>query len=212
MINRLHNGIRQCRLLACELSKHTRNTAASGGRKERSQPFCVPASNAGNLFRSIETQNDAQIAGNQNVSNAERSLSRIVSTTSKNTALRNVQVTRARAQSRRGWPQTVELGRAPIICIIGTSGTQWRLIGGLPFISETNTPARSAASRADGSTRITSSRSKTFPNSLTKCRTDKRSACRATKRLTLSDGRNITNGEKSKCARLERECNQGALL
>ncbi len=174
-------GSRQSILLACE---------------RRNQP--APAPSAANPFLSAvkETPSSAHRAENQSVFNAENHSCRSGQITGKNSALQNAQATRAREQNRRGWPQTVASGRAPTICIIGTSKARWRLIGGLPSISATTTPARSAGSAAGDSTRIMSSRSKTSLNSPLTCPTGKRSACRATKRLTLSDGRNTTHGER----------------
>lgn len=158
----------------------------------------APAPSAAKHFLSVgkETPSSASRAENQSAFSAESLSCRSGQTTGRNSARRNVQATHARVQNRRGWPLTVASGRAPITCIIGTSKAKWRLIGGLPSISATTTPARSAGSVADDSTHITSSRSKTFPNSPLTCPTGKRSACRATKRLTLSDGRNTTHGER----------------
>ena len=177
----------------------------------------APAPSAANHFRSAgkETPSSARRVENQSASSAESHSCRNGQTTGRNSARPNVQATHARAQNRRGWPQTVASGRAPITCIIGTSKARWRLIGGLPSISATTTPARSAGSVAGDSTRITSSRSKTSRNSPLTCPTGKRFACRATKRLTLSDGRNTTHGErprnKTACDRIAHELD-GALL
>lgn len=193
-------GSRQFILLACE----RRNQHA-------------PAPSAANHFLSAgkETPSSARRAENQSASNSENHSCRSGQTTGRNSARRNAQATHARAQNRRGWPQTVASGRAPITCIIGTSKGRWRLIGGLPSISATTTPVRSAGSAADDSTRITSSRSKTFQNSPLTCPTGKHSACRATKRPTLSAGRNTTHGErprsKTACDRIAHELD-GALL
>ena len=158
----------------------------------------APAPSAANHFMSAgkETPSSARRAVKRIASNAESLSCRSGRTTGKSSARRNAQATHARAQNRRGWPQTVASGRAPTTCTIGTSKDRWRLIGGLPSISVTITPARSAGNAAGVSTRITSSRSKTSLNSLLTCPTGKRSACRATKRLTLSAGRNTTHGER----------------
>ena len=193
-------GSRQSILLACE----RRNQHA-------------PAPSAANPFLSAgkEMPSSARRAENQSASSAESHSCRNGQTTSRNSARQNVQATHARAQNRRGWPQTVASGRAPITYIIGTSKDRWRLIGGLPSISATTTPARSAGNAADDSTLITSSRSKTSRNSPSMCPTVKRSACRATKRRTLSDGRNTTHGERPRsetaCDRIAHELD-GALL
>ena len=174
-------GSKQSILLACE----RRNQHA-------------PARSAANHFLSAgkETPSSALRAVNQSASNVENRSCQSGQTTDRSSARRNAQATHARAQNRCGWPQIAVSGRAPITCIIGTSKARWRLIGGLPSISATTTPARSADSAAADSTRITSNRSKTSQNSPLKCQTGKRSACRATKRLTLSDGRNTTHGER----------------
>jgi len=180
-------GSRQSILLACE----RRNQHA-------------PAPSVAKTFRSAgkETPSSARRAVNRSASNVENLSCRSGQTTGKSSARRNAQATHARAQNRRGWPQTVASGRAPTICIIGTSKARWRLIGGLPSISATTTPARNAGNAADDSTRITSSRSKTSRNSPLTCLTVKRSACRATKRLTLSAGRNTTHGERPRSDRV----------
>ena len=181
----------------------------------RSQHASAPS--AANPFLSAgkETPSSARRVGNQSASNAESLSCRNGQTTDRSSVRRNAQATHARAQNRRGWPQTVASGREPTTCIIGTSKARWRLIGGLPYISETTTPARSAGSAVAGSTLITSSRSKTSRNSPSMCPTVKRSACRATKRRTLSDGRNTTHGERPRsetaCDRIAHELD-GALL
>lgn len=178
---RLPCGSKQVILLACV----SKNQHAFAQSVERTSPL------AGK-----ETPSSARRAGNQSVSNVESLSCLSGKTTGKNTAPRNAQATHAKAQNLRGSRQIVASGRAPTTCIIGTSKGRWRLIGGLPSISVTTTPARSAVNAADDSTRIISNPSKTFQNSPLTCRTDKPSACRATRRLTLSDGRNTTHGER----------------
>ena len=180
-------GSRQVILLACE---------------SRNQHALAPS--AANHFLSAvkETPSSARRAVKRSASNVESLSCRSGQTTDRSSARRSAQATHARAQNRRGWPQTVASGRAPITCIIGTSKDRWRLIGGLPSISATTTPARSAGNAVDDSTRITSSRSKTSRNSPLTCPTGKRSACRATKRPILSAGRNTTHGERPRSNRV----------
>ena len=187
MRTRLQCGCRQSILLVCE---------------QRNQP--APAPSVENHFPSAEkeTQSCARSAERKSASNAESPLFQNGRTTAKNSARRNAQATHARAQNRRGSLQIGESDRALITCIIVTSKARWRLIGGLLYISATTTPARSAGNAAADSTRITSSRSKTSRNSPLTCPTGKRSACRATSRQTLSDGRNTTNGERSRSNRV----------
>lgn len=177
----LQYGSRQVILLACE---------------SRSQHATAPSAAKTFLSAGKETPSSVLHAVNPSATNAGSLSFRSGQTTLKSFARRNAQATHARAQNRHGLPQTVASGRAPTTCIIGTSKGRWRLIGGLPFISATTTPARSADSAAGDSTRITSSHSKTFQNSPLTCPTGKRSAFRATRRLTLSDGRNTTHGER----------------
>jgi len=181
MRTRLQYGCTRVILLACE----SRNQHA-------------PAPSVENPFPSAEkeTQSCARRAERKSASNAGSLLFRNGRTTAKNSVRRNAQATHARAQNRRGLLQIGESDRAPITCIIATSKARWRLIGGLLCISATTTPARSAVSAAAGSTRTTSSHSKTSQNSPLTYRTDKRSACRATSRQILSDGRNTTHGER----------------